>query len=203
MVKSFGIACFMVWFGAFGGREILEFLMMNFDLQRKGLMLLSERQTASFWKLWSLRGFLSLFLQDWVFSLSRVPALRCKEVLSWISPPFGCLKLNFDVAYKRNLGQVGFGCMIQDHYSKVIRVICGPLGICDSVKAEAMALLLGLTDLKKIKVLDCVIDLTTIISWVQGRVMARGVWPLSSMRYGSWFHCCTVSLLMPIEAKMS
>lgn len=62
-------------------------------------------------------------------------------------PPAGLLKLNFDGASKGNLGQDGFGCVLHNHSSKVIRAICGPLEVCYSTKAEAMGLLFDLREL--------------------------------------------------------
>lgn len=78
---------------------------------------------------------------------------------------------------------MGFGCVIRDHSTKVLRVICGPLGICDSIKAKAMDLLLGLRELKKIGVIDCMVedDSATIISWGLGK--GDGSWCLASIIY--------------------
>lgn len=81
------------------------------------------------------------------------------NVLSdWVPPPERCLKLNFDGASKGNPGPVGFGCVLRDHSSKVIRAIFGPLGVCDSSSVEAMSLLMGLRELNRLAVHGCLVE---------------------------------------------
>lgn len=100
---------------------------------------------------------ISMFLRDWASSLAWNPPLRRKEVLSWISPPEGLFKLHFDGASKGNPGPARFGCVIRNHTSDIIKVYCEPLGICDSIKAKAMVLLMGLKVLKGMDVQKCIV----------------------------------------------
>lgn len=60
----------------------------------------------------------------------------------------GHLKLNFDGNFKGNPGPADFGFMVRDCNGTIIKVICGPLGVCNSMRAETCGLLFGLHDLK-------------------------------------------------------
>lgn len=42
-----------------------------------------------------------------------------------------------------NLGLAGIWCIIRDCAQNVVGVVCGLVGICDSTKAETMALVMG------------------------------------------------------------
>lgn len=91
------------------------------------------------------------------------------------------LKLNFDGRSKGNPRQVGFGCVLRDHSDKVVRVISGPLGMCDSTTAEAMGLLFGLRELKQLGIKDCVVEgnSMTVIRWEYGK--GDGSWCLAQI----------------------
>lgn len=79
--------------------------------------------------------------------------------------------MNFDGASKGNPGLAGFGCIIRNNLADIIRAYCGPLGNCDSIKAEALALLLGLRELRRLGLAQCIVegDSQTVISWGSGR----------------------------------
>lgn len=79
---------------------------------------------------------------DWVSSLKWAFPVCRKKLLSWVPPPIGSFKHNFDGASKGNPGQDGFGCVIRDHDHYVVRALCGILGVCDATKAEATSLLI-------------------------------------------------------------
>lgn len=104
-------------------------------------------------------------------SLAWILPLIKKVNLVWSLPPVGILKMDFDGASKGNLGLAGFGCIIQNNSSYIIRSYCGPLGNCDSIKAKAMALLLGLRELRRLGMVQCIVegDSQTVISWGSGR----------------------------------
>lgn len=95
---------------------------------------------------------LSMFPCDWALALSwSSPKVR-KVLLDWAPPRKGCFKLNFNGASKGNLGPMGFKCVLRDHLGKVIRVLYGPLGECDSTSAKVMGLFMGLRELKRLVV---------------------------------------------------
>lgn len=95
------------------------------------------------------------------------PPTKKKVMASWILRSNGYLKLNFDEASKGNPGQAGFWCVIHNHNSNVIRVICGPLGVCDAIKAEAVNLLMGLREMRKLDLKNCLVegDSKVVIGW--------------------------------------
>lgn len=90
---------------------------------------------------------------------------------NWKPPCIGGLKLNFDGASKGNHGLAGFGCVVRDHNGNIIRVLCGPLGVCNSPKAKALSLLMGLRELKKMGISSCSIegDSMETIGWGMGK----------------------------------
>lgn len=121
----------------------------------------------------------SLFLRDKVSSLKWAHPKRRKELLFWIPPHSGSLKLNFDGAFKANPGQVGFGHVIWDHDHNIIRTICGPHKVCNVTKAEAISLLMGLRELNRLKLKGCEMegDSAAVSSWGMGNCM--GSWDLA------------------------
>lgn len=58
-------------------------------------------------------------------------------------PPLGLCKLNFMAPLLVIQGRQVLG-VFKGIISQIICVICGPLGICDSTKAEVFALVMGL-----------------------------------------------------------
>lgn len=99
---------------------------------------------------------LSDFTRDWWTSINcyiYTPNIRrntpnIQRSLNWCPPPAGAWKLNFDGALKGNPGLAGFGCVIRDHNSVISKILSGPLEPCNSAKAETVAMLLGLRELK-------------------------------------------------------
>lgn len=65
-----------------------------------------------------------------------------------------------------------------DPSSKVSRALSGLLGVCDSIKAEAMSFLMGLLELKQLGIFDCLVegDSSIVVSWGLGN--NSGVWSL-------------------------
>lgn len=100
---------------------------------------------------------LSMFLRDWIFSISTSIPKVCKGIGEWKPPSEGVLKLNFDGASKGNLSPSGYGCVVRDISNNTICVMCeAPLGICNSIKPEVMALLMGLHELRELGISGCV-----------------------------------------------
>lgn len=107
---------------------------------------------------------------------------------AWRKPPQGVLKLNFDGAFKGNPGSAGFGFVIWDHNGDICKVCCGPLEECNSTKAKTMGMLMGIRELKRMKVTRAIIEATQ--QWLsvgaKGRNASRssfGVWCTRSLRY--------------------
>lgn len=73
--------------------------------------------------------------------------------------------------------------MIRDHNSNVIRVICGPLGVCDSIKVEVVSLLMGLREMRKLELKNCLVegDSKVVIGWHNGS--GTGSWSLAPISY--------------------
>lgn len=76
-------------------------------------------------------------------------------VLGWVPPPDGKVKLNFDGSSLENPGPTGFGCIVRDSSSTAILIISGPLGRCNSTKAEICGLLVALLELKRLGLHMC------------------------------------------------
>lgn len=91
--------------------------------------------------------------------------------LNWCLPPARAWKLNFDGASKGNLGPAGFGCVIRDHNGVISKILSGPLEQCNFTKAETVAMLSGLRELKKKGLYECIIegDSVVVIGWGQGK----------------------------------
>lgn len=96
---------------------------------------------------------------------------------------FDTVKLNFDGSSKGNPGLAGFGCAIRDHNGSTIRVICGPLSICNSVNAETLGFLFVLRELKAMGIMGyCVeCDSNMVIGWELGK--GNGLWHLAQFIY--------------------
>lgn len=65
------------------------------------------------------------------------------------------MKINFESSSKGNPGPPGFDCVVRDCHGPVVQVSAGPLGLCDSIKAEVMGLFMGLPRLKSWGLLKC------------------------------------------------
>lgn len=97
----------------------------------------------------------SMLTNDWVTSISLNTIQVNKVFMECKRPSVIALKLNFDGFSIGNLGLGGFGCVIRDCNGTIIQAICGPLGVCNSLKAEALGLLFGLHELKPMGVMAC------------------------------------------------
>lgn len=122
---------------------------------------------------------LSSFLKDWLTLISSHYHMAKKVALQWKPPIEGVPKLNFDGSSKGNLRPASFGCVNRNHNSKVMRVICCPLGVCDSTEAEAMGLLLGLCEQRIMEARGCVVeaDSAVVIDW--GSAKGNNSWQLA------------------------
>lgn len=108
------------------------------------------------------------FVRYWETSISCYsPSNPISHHENW-NPPNDTLKLNFDGASKGNPGPVGYGCVIRDPNGIVRKALCGPLTQCDSTKAETQSMLIGLKELKIMKVSGCVIegDSEVAVGWL-------------------------------------
>lgn len=79
----------------------------------------------------------------------------------------GFLKLNFKGMSFGNMGLAGFGCVIRDGNRLIIMVVCGLLGICDSMKEEVLVLLMGLCELKQLDAMGRHVegDSMVVVQW--------------------------------------
>lgn len=68
------------------------------------------------------------------------------------------------------------GCILRVSRSVIVWVSCSPLGVCDLIKAEAMGLLMGLRELRKMGLIGCFVegDSVTVIGWEKDKGVARG-----------------------------
>lgn len=91
------------------------------------------------------------------------------DTLKWFA--INAVLVNFDGASKGNPGQAGFGCVLRDHGGSMVHVVCGPLGVCDTLKAEAMGFLMELREMKCMGVTCGKVegDSKVIISWAKGK----------------------------------
>nr|XP_011463662.1 PREDICTED: BAHD acyltransferase At5g47980-like [Fragaria vesca subsp. vesca] len=67
-------------------------------------------------------------------------APRVIEV-NWHSPPYGCIKLNTDGAWKSSSNKAGYGGVFRDYNAKVMGAFCSNLNIPSSVAVEVMAVI--------------------------------------------------------------
>lgn len=109
--------------------------------------------------------------------------MRRKALSPWSPPPIGCLKLNFDGASKGNPKPAGFGYVLRNHSGKIVRVVFGPSGDCDSTHAKVMGLLIGLRELKNLQLSGVLVagDSEVIVDWGLGRGL--GSWRLLPLLY--------------------
>lgn len=70
--------------------------------------------------------------------IRRTP--RIIEV-NWHTPPYGCVKINCDGAWKSASGKAGFGGVFRDYQGIVLGAFCSHLDIPSSVAAEVMAVI--------------------------------------------------------------
>lgn len=73
--------------------------------------------------------------------------------------------------------------VIRDHDHNLIQVTCGPLGECNAIHAKVNSLLMGLREIKCIKLKGCEVegDSAVIISWGKGTCLNS--WELASTIY--------------------
>lgn len=91
-----------------------------------------------------------------------------------------------------------FGCVLRDHSSKVIRAMYDPLGVCDSILAEAMGLLTGPRELKQLVVIGCMVEGDSEVVISSGLGHGRGSWHQFSTLYkiGELVDALSVSLML-------
>lgn len=183
MQSSFGIASCMVLCGEFGRKGIDDFLKERLAPAMRLLILLCEMWVTEFLCLKSFRIFHHhsfLWIEFLILNgLSQWVGKR----LSWIPPPVGIFKFNFDGASKGNLGLARFGCVIRDHVHNVIGALYGLLAVCDAITAETTSLLIGLSEVNHLGLYGCEVegDLAVVISWEnRGGI---GSWNLISTLY--------------------
>lgn len=60
---------------------------------------------------------------------------------------------------------------MRDSNYNIIKVICDPLGGCDSMKVEVFGLLMGLREFKRMGIKHCTVegDSAMIVSWSMGK----------------------------------
>lgn len=112
------------------------------------------------------------FVCDWWTSINCSHSItQNQQSLNWCPPLAGLWKLNCDGALKGNPSPIGFGCVIQDHNGIISRILYGPLEPCNSTKAETMTMLLGLRELKKMGLFECIVegDSAVVIGWGQSK----------------------------------
>lgn len=99
--------------------------------------------------------------------------------MSWKPPIVGGLKLNLYGSSKGNPSPAGFGCVVRDYNGNVILAICGPLSVCNSMKAEVFGLLIGLHELKSMGIIGCIVegDSAVVTGWRLGKGI--GSWELA------------------------
>ncbi|GLJ31315.1 hypothetical protein SUGI_0628260 [Cryptomeria japonica] len=92
---------------------------------------------------------------DWDHSMEKIWLLKHPVIIDnnnrvkrrdikWMAPLRDWVKLNFDGASKGNPGDVGFGAIIRNDSSKIVRGVYGGLGKATNNEAEIKALEAGL-----------------------------------------------------------
>lgn len=125
----------------------------------------------------------SIFMRDWCTVISINPPKVCRVIKVWQPPNKGDLKLNFYGLSKGNQRPAGFGCVLRDSNGTIVWVIYGPLEVCDSTKAEAIGLLMGLRELKRLGIGGCFVegDSMVAIGWEKGKGNAS--WQLAQITH--------------------
>ncbi|GLJ48335.1 hypothetical protein SUGI_1020420 [Cryptomeria japonica] len=67
-----------------------------------------------------------------------------RKKVKWTPPPLGWKKVNFDGASKGNPGLFGYGAAVRDEKGRLVRAVCGQVGIATNNIAEITALEEGL-----------------------------------------------------------
>ena len=84
--------------------------------------------------------------------------LKSKQKVSWMSPPMGILKLNFDESFVKSLDKGGIGGVIRDWSSKIVRSFSGPVESSDTNEAEVFALLISCRELSRLGGVNATIE---------------------------------------------
>lgn len=93
---------------------------------------------------------LNVFMRDWVSCISFFNSCKKRvKAQEWVLQCIEKVKLNFKRFFLKNLGPVGFGCVICDDQDNVLCVVSGPLGSRGSNEAELKGLLEDCIYLKK------------------------------------------------------
>lgn len=95
------------------------------------------------------------------YALSMAPDKEKKRqvLVGWSPPPGGFFKLNTDGSVSKNPGRAGVGGLIRDHNGRWIGGFGRPLGITNSLMAEAWALREGLCLARRLGIQDLCIEL--------------------------------------------
>ena len=94
---------------------------------------------------------------------SKIPLIHAQTKL--IPPSEGYLKLNFDGASRRNLGNSSYGIVIRDFKGHVITTKSSSLPLCTNNKVEALALLFGLELEKSLSISKLHVEGDLSIKW--------------------------------------
>lgn len=116
------------------------------------------------------------FLRDWVTCSLLNFSNRKVTISCWSSPSIGSLKLNFDGSSMGNPWLSGFGCVIRDSTVEIVRIVAGLVGFADSTKAEVMGLLMGLREIRDLKLKVALVegDSSVVVGWGLG--LSEGSW---------------------------
>lgn len=87
--------------------------------------------------------------------------------ISWRSPPFDVLKLNFDGSFVPSIRRGGIGGAIRDWNGNVFRSYSSPLESLDANEVEAFALLVGCHELGRMGGYNAILehDSFSVIQW--------------------------------------
>lgn len=87
--------------------------------------------------------------------------------ISWWSPPFDVLKLNFDGSFVPSIRRGGIGGAIRDWNGNVIRSFSSPFESLDANEVEAFALLVGCRELGRMGGYNAILerDSFSVIQW--------------------------------------
>jgi ribonuclease HI len=98
-------------------------------------------------------------LKEWSLNIpvARAPQIQV-GVNTWVPPPTGFIKLNFDGASKGNPGLAGAGGVIRDSGGIIIRLYVGSIGNSTNNATEFGALELGLEILRREGMVNVIVE---------------------------------------------
>lgn len=95
--------------------------------------------------------------RSWAVHLNRGWCANVVYKVSWISPPTGILKLNFDGSFFQQIQMGGIGGVFCDFNGKV-KSFSGPANSSDSNDSEVYAILAGCHELQKLGCYNAIIE---------------------------------------------